>query len=359
MTTTHDPDARRPCRLDSVGDSIPDVEALDDLLSEPDAGVIDTLSRLDGDVLVLGVAGKMGPTLARMARRALDEIGGGRRVIGVARFSEPARADWLRRHGVETIAADLLDPDQLDRLPDASLVVFMAGMKFGATGQGPLTWAMNCLLPAQVGRRYRGSRIVAFSTGNVYGLTSPASSGSKESDPPDPRGEYAMSCLGRERMFEYLSQVQGTPTAIVRLNYACEMRYGVLVDLARKVHEGRPVDLTMGYLNAIWQGDANAMALRCLDLAESPARAVNLTGPEVLSVREMAVELGRQMGRPVEFENAEAPDALLNDARATLNRLGPPRVDTDRLLRWVADWVARGGPSLGKPTRFEVRDGRF
>jgi nucleoside-diphosphate-sugar epimerase len=359
MPTRFDAGRREVSRLDDVGDSIRDVDQLDDLLSEPSEGVIETLSRIDGDVLVLGVAGKMGPTLARMSRRAFDAAGSRRRVLGVARFTDPSRSDWMQRHGVETITADLLDPNQLDRLPDAPNVVFMAGMKFGATGQAALTWAMNCLLPAMVARKYRSSRIVAFSTGNVYGLTTPGSGGSKEGDAPDPRGEYAMSCLGRERVLEHLSRSQGTPTALIRLNYACEMRYGVLVDLARKVDAGRPVDLTMGYLNAIWQGDASAMALQALDHAASPARVLNLTGPEVLSVRRLAEEFGRVLDRPVTFEGTEAPDALLNDARRTLALLGPPRVDTERLTRWVADWVARGGASLDKPTHFEEREGKF
>ncbi|WP_165073217.1 NAD-dependent epimerase/dehydratase family protein [Paludisphaera rhizosphaerae] len=340
-------------------DSIRDVEHLEDLLSEPTPAVIEALARLDGDVLVLGVGGKMGPTLARMARRAFDEAGSRRRVIGVARFSDPSLAERLKGFGVETIAADLLDPAQVDRLPDAPNVVFMAGMKFGSTGQEPMTWAVNCLTPALAARRYRDSRVVAFSTGNVYGLTRPEQGGSKEEDAPDPRGEYAMSCLGRERIFQHFSLTQGTPTVLFRLNYAVEMRYGVLADLARKVYEGRPVGLAMGRLNAVWQGDANATALQSLELAASPARIVNATGPEILEVRHLAEVFGRLMDKPVTFEGAEAPDALLNDASRTIAQLGKPRIDIDRLMRWTADWIARGGQSLGKPTKFEVRDGRF
>lgn len=340
-------------------DSIRDVEHLEDILSEPTPAVIEALARLDGDVLVLGVGGKMGPTLARMARRAFDEAGSRQRVIGVARFSDPSLAERLEGFDVETIAADLLDPAQVDGLPDAPNVVFMAGMKFGSTGQEPMTWAVNCLTPALAARRYRDSRIVAFSTGNVYGLTRPEQGGSKEEDVPDPRGEYAMSCLGRERIFQHFSLTQGTPTVLFRLNYAVEMRYGVLADLARKVYEGRPVGLAMGRLNAVWQGDANATALQSLELAASPAKVVNATGPEILEVRRLAEEFGRLMNKPVTFEGAEAPDALLNDASRTIAQLGKPRIDIDHLMRWTADWISRGGESLGKPTKFEVRDGRF
>jgi nucleoside-diphosphate-sugar epimerase len=342
-----------------AGDSIRDVDQLEDLLSEPTASVIDVLGRLDGNLLVLGVAGKMGPTLARMARRAFTAVGKDHRVIGAARFSEPSCADWLRRFGVEPLRCDLLDPAQIDRLPDAPNVVFMAGMKFGATGQAARTWAMNALVPALVMRRFRDSRVVAFSTGNVYGLTAPDSGGSKESDPPDPKGEYAMSCLGRERLIEHLSRTHGTAAAILRLNYANELRYGTLVDLARKVHEGRPIDLAMGFFNAIWQGDANAMALQAFDQVSSPPAVLNLAGPEILSVRRVAEEFGRLLDRSVRFEGTEAPDALLSNPARAVERFGTPRVEIPRLMRWVADWVARGGPSLGKPTHFEVRDGTF
>jgi nucleoside-diphosphate-sugar epimerase len=340
-------------------DTIADVDHLDDLLSEPTAGVVEMLSRLEGDILVLGAAGKMGPTLAWMARRALDQAGSSRRVIGVARFSQPARVDWLRARGVEPLACDLLDPEQLDRLPDAPNVVFMAGMKFGSSGNESLTWAMNCLLPAQVARKYRESRIVAFSTGNVYGLTTPASGGSRETDTVEPRGDYALSCVGRERLLEHMSRTHGTPLAIVRLNYACELRYGVLVDLARKVQEGRPIDLTMGHLNAIWQGDANAAALRAFEHVASPPLVLNVAGPNVLSVRRLAEEFGRLLGKPVAFQGREAPDALLSNAAHSVELFGPPLVSVETMTRRIADWVARGGPSLDKPTHFEVRDGRF
>ncbi|MBX6314129.1 MAG: NAD(P)-dependent oxidoreductase, partial [Isosphaeraceae bacterium] len=315
--------------------------------------------RRDGDLLVLGVAGKMGPSLARMARRAFDAADRrDRRVLGVARFSGGGR-ERLEAHGVETIACDLLDPDALDRLPEAPNVVFMAGMKFGSTGREAQTWAVNTFLPGLVARRFRRSQIVAFSTGNVYGLTPVDRGGSREDDPLDPRGEYAMSCLGRERLFEHFSREQGTPMALIRLNYATEMRYGVLVDIALRVQAGEPIDLAMGYLNAIWQGDANAMALRAFDHVASPPRVINVAGPERLRVRQVAEEFGRRLGRPVRFEGTEAPDALLSDGQLGYRLLGHPRLDAERLIAWIAEWVQHGGETLGKPTRFEVRDGRF
>lgn len=346
-------------RLAEVGDSIRDVDQLEDLLSEPTEGVVETFARLNGDLIVLGVAGKMGPTLARMARRASDAAGVARRIYGVARFTDAALSAQLERAGIEPIRADLLEPGALDRLPEVPNVLYLAAMKFGSTGQEARTWAMNCFLPGLVARRYPSSRIVAFSTGNVYGLVPVTSGGSKETDPPRPEGEYAMSCLGRERIFEYHSRENGTPTALIRLNYATEMRYGVLVDIAQRVQAGEPVDLSMGYLNAIWQGDANAMTLRAFDHVASPSAIFNVTGPETLRVLEVAERFGAILGRPVTFRGTEAPDALLNDARRTLDLFGPPRVVADRMIVWIADWVRRGGPSLDKPTHFESRDGRF
>ena len=235
----------------------------------------------------------------------------------------------------------------------------MAGMKFGSTGREAMTWAINAHLPGLVARRYARSRIVAFSTGNVYGLTPVDRGGSRESDAPSPRGEYAMSCLGRERVFQHFSEALDIPTALIRLNYATEMRYGVLVDLARKVMAGEPVDLAMGHFNAIWQGDASAMTLRALALAESPALILNVSGPETLSVREVAARFGELFGRPPTFRGEEAPEALLSDTTRAASLFGPPRVPIDRVIGWTADWLKRGGPTSGKPTRFEVRDGQF
>jgi len=343
----------------SLPDSIADVEALDDWLSRPSEACVEALRSYPGDLVVLGVAGKMGPTLARMAVRASQAAGVTRRVIGVARFSDPAVRQRLDDWGVETIAADLLERDQLARLPDAPLVVYLAGRKFGSTGRESLTWAMNVWLPGLVGERYRGSRIVALSTGNVYGNVPVTAGGSREIDPPNPIGEYAMSCLGRERMFEHVSDAHGTKVALIRLNYSCELRYGVLVDLALKVWAGQPIDLTMGHFNVLWQADANAMSLAAFAVCGSPAAVVNVTGPEVLSVRDVCEEFGRRFGRQPMFEREAAGDALINNASAALSRFGNPRVPPTVLMRWIADWIRRGGPLLNKPTHFEVRDGRF
>jgi nucleoside-diphosphate-sugar epimerase len=333
-------------------------EILDDLLSEPTPAVIQTLGRLPGDILLLGVAGKMGPSLARMARRASDAAGVRRRVIGVSRFSSGDEAG-LRAFGIETIRCDLLNDDEVVSLPDAANVIFMTGRKFGSTGGEALTWAMNSYLPALVCRKYRHSRIVAFSTGNVYGLTPVWGGGSREDDTLNPVGEYAMSCLGRERIFEHFSRSFGTRMALIRLNYACDLRYGVLVDLARQIAAGQPIDLSMGYLNTIWQGDANAMTLRAFDHVATPPWVVNVTGPELLSVRAACEQLSRLMNKPVRFTGTESDTALLSDARRGVELLGPLRVGADRLLEWVADWVMHGGRSLDKPTHFESRDGRF
>jgi dTDP-4-dehydrorhamnose reductase len=339
--------------------TIRDVDQLDDLLSDPTEGAIAALGRLPGDLVLLGVGGKMGPTLARMARRASEAAGVKRRIIGVARFSQAGLQERLQSWGIDTIRCDLLDPAQIDSLPDAANVIAMTGMKFGATGQEALTWAMNSYLPALICGKYRRSRIVAFCTGNVYSLMPVHSGGSREEDAPAPVGEYAQSCLGRERIYEYFSRAHNIPMALLRLNYATELRYGVLVDLARKVWEGQPIDVTMGHVNVIWQRDANAMALCSLEQVASPPRILNLAGPETLSVRQVAEDFGRLFSKPVTFEGTEAPDALLSNAQLSHRLFGPPRVDVPQMMQWIADWVRRGGATLGKPTHFEVRDGRF
>jgi len=333
-------------------------QQLEDLLSEPTDAVVATLARWPGDIVVLGAAGKMGPSLARMAKRASDAAGSRRRVVAVSRF-ESGNVQWFQDHGIETIACDLLDEQQVRRLPDAANVFYLAGRKFGSTGNESLTWAMNTYLPALVCRRYANSRIVAFSTGNVYPMTAVSSRGSSETDLPQPVGEYAMSCLGRERMFEYFSRQQGTRAAIVRLNYACDLRYGVLVDLACKVWAGEPIDLNMGYFNTIWQGDANAMAIRALDHAASPPWVINVTGLDMLSVRDVCERFARMFERPQHFTGKESTTALLSDARRSFELFGPARVDSAQLIEWVAGWVSRGGRTLNKPTHFEARDGKF
>jgi nucleoside-diphosphate-sugar epimerase len=335
------------------------VDQLEDLLSEPTAGVVETLAATDGDLIVLGVGGKMGPTLARMARRAFDAAGRKRRVIGVSRFSEPGLEERLRKAGIETIRCDLLDQRQLDDLPDAPLVVAMSGMKFGTAGQASLTWAMNVYLAGMICRRFRACRIVAFSSGNVYPFTDISGGGSAETDEPRPVGEYAMTALGRERIYEHFSRTQGTPLALVRLNYANELRYGVLSDLARKVITGQEVDLAMGYFNAIWQCDANAMALQCFACTTAPPFVVNVAGSETLSVRQVCEEFGRRFDRSPRFVGTEATDALLSNSQLSRRLFGAPRITTEQMIARIADWVTRGGPSLDKPTHFEARDGRF
>lgn len=335
-----------------------DEEQLDELLSRPSEQVIDALRRLPGDVLVCGVSGKMGPSLARMVKRASDAAGLARRVFGVARFAEGGE-EKLQAHGIETIRCDLLDEDQVRRLPDAQHVIFMAGRKFGSTGDEGLTWATNAWLPTLVCRRYRRSRIVAFSTGNVYGLVPVDGGGSREIDVPQPVGEYAMSCLARERLFGYFSRKYGTPVAIVRLNYACDLRYGVLVDLAQKIVAGQPIDLAMGHFNTIWQGDANAMALLALAQTATHPWIVNVTGVETLSVREVCQRLGLLLDKPVRFVGSEAPTALLSDASLAVEQFGPPTMPVEQLIEWVVAWVRRGGRTLDKPTHFESRSGKY
>lgn len=334
-------------------------EQLDDRLSDPPQWLVDRFRDLPGDLIVLGVAGKMGPTLARMAKRASDQAGTARRVIGVARFSDEAERGKLDGWGIETIKCDLLDEAAVAKLPDAPHVVYMAGMKFGSTGAASLTWAMNTHLPAVVCKRYQRSRIVAFSTGNVYGLAPMSSGGSVESDALNPQGEYAMSCLGRERMVEHFSRTLNIPTAIIRLNYACELRYGVLVDLAQRIQADQPIDLTMGYANVIWQADANAMSLAALADAASPPYILNVAGPETLSVQRVCEQLARRMGKQVTFTGEPSTTAILSNGQFGHQRYGYPSVSAGQLIDWIADWVGRGGKTLGKPTKFEVRDGKF
>ena len=340
-------------------ETIRDVEQLEELLSRPTPEVIETFGRLDGDLIVLGVGGKIGPSLARMAKRASDAADRPRRIIGVARFSTAGLEEQLRSQGIDTVRSELLEREQLAALPDAPNVLYLAAMKFGTSGQEATTWARNVYLPGMICERYGHSRIVAYSTGNVYPLTPVERGGSVESDPPGPVGEYAMSCLGRERMFAYFSQMLGTPVALVRLNYANEMRYGTLVDLAQRVMAGEPIDLRMGHFNAIWQGDNNVMTLRAFDHASSPPMVLNVTGAQTLSVRRVAEEFGRLLQKPVRFVGSESPDALLSNASKAYGLFGRPRVSEEQLIRWVADWQQRGGPTLNRPTHFEARDGRF
>ena len=331
------------------------VAQLEDEMSRPSPALGEALARAPGDLLVLGVGGKMGPTLARMARRA-DPA---RRVIGVARFSQPGLRQDLERAGIECIEADLLSREALAALPDAPNVVFMAGRKFGSTGSEWLTWAMNAHVPALVAERFRGARIVAFSTACVYPFVATDGPGAPESLPPTaPSGEYANSCVARERMFQHFSHQHGTPGRLLRLSYAIDMRYGVLHDVAQKVLRREPIDLSMGHANVIWQGEANDWALRALAHCGSPTAPLNISGPKV-AIRDVAQALGQRLGIAPVLQGREAPTAWLVDCREAFRLFGPPQVGLEYMLDWTADWVARGGESLGKPTHYEARDGKY
>jgi nucleoside-diphosphate-sugar epimerase len=340
---------------DTLPDTIADIAALDDLLCLPSQPLIDDLAKVDGDIMILGVAGKMGPTLAGLAKAALPH----RRIIGVARFSDPGVKDWLQARGIETINCDLLDEAALRALPQVPNIVFMAGRKFGAEGDLSLTWAMNAHVPALVAQAFPQSRIVAFSTGCVYPFVPVDGKGADESVAPNPPGEYAQSCVGRERMFEYFSRVYSTPGRLFRLNYAIDMRYGVLHDIASKILTGTPIDVSLGHVNFIWQGDAASQALRCLAHCDTPTTPINVSGHEILAVRDLAAKLGALLKRDPVIVGAEQPTAWLTDTSQAVKLFGLPIVDTEQLIRWTADWVARSMPSLGKPTKYEVRDGRY
>ncbi|GMV00725.1 MAG: hypothetical protein AMXMBFR52_03810 [Burkholderiales bacterium] len=337
-----------------------DVEALETFMSEPSPALVADLAKVDGDIMVLGVGGKMGPTLARMARRAAP----GRRVIGVARFSDPTLVASLERHGVECIACDLLDRSALEHLPNVGdgvrNLVFMAGHKFGAADNASLTWMMNVGVPMMVAETFREMRIVAFSTACVYPFVPVDGPGADERTPATPPpGDYANSCVGRERMFEHGSHSYGTPGRLVRLSYAIDTRYGVLFDVASAVFGGTPLDITMGHADVIWQGDANEQSLRLLAHCTTPTSPINITGPEHTSIRWLAGEFGRRFGRKPVLVGEEAPTAWLEDTTESQRLFGKPRVPIDAMIDWVADWIERGQPSLGKPTHFSTRDGKY
>jgi nucleoside-diphosphate-sugar epimerase len=336
-------------------DRIRTVEELDELLSRPTEGLVEFMKGLDGDLMILGAGGKVGPTLAEMAKRAVDAAKVKKEIIAVDLAPMPA----LAKKGIKTLTCNLLDLAEVEKLPKVPNIVFMAGRKFGSTGSEHLTWAINVIVPYHVARTFTGSRIAAFSTGCVYPVMHVFTGGATEDLPADPVGEYAMSCLGRERMFDYLSREKKEKVAIIRLNYAVELRYGVLADLAERIWKGEPVDITTGFANVIWQGDACAQAIQSLGLAASPPCLVNLTGPEIFSIRQVAQEMGRRLGKPVTFTGEENGRGYLNNAQFSNKMFGYPSVPLGRIVEWTADWVKAGGQSLGKATHFETQNGKY
>lgn len=334
-------------------------QQLEEKLSAPSEKDIAFMRRLSGNVIVIGAGGKMGPSLTARCKRAVELAGVAKRVMAVSRFSSIEARESLEAAGVETISCDLLDCEQVDRLPECENVFYLAGRKFGSVDRSDPTWANNTIVPAYVARRYRRSRMVVFSTGNVYPFISAASGGSVERDELDPRGEYAQSCLGRERVFEYFSREFGTQCLLFRLNYAMDLRYGVLVDIARKVITGQSVDLAVSHFNVIWQGDANSYALRSLELCQSPPRVLNVTGAEIVSVPQAADFFAQRFQREAVFTGQDSGVALLSNAAACQQLLGKPEMRLEELMELVAHWVEVGGRSLNKPTKFEVVDGKF
>lgn len=334
-------------------------ETLNDLLTQPSDALVADMANIQGDIMVLGAGGKMGPTLCILAKRAAEKAGVNKRVIAVSRFSDKLAADQLRAQGIELISADLLEKEALQALPEVENIIFMAGKKFGTDGNEWETWAMNATLPAFVADKFRTSNIVVFSSGNTYPIVPLSSGGCDETDKQGPIGEYAMSCLARERAFEYASRKYGTKVFIYRLNFAVDLRYGVLYDMAEKILSGTPISVETPAFNIIWQGSANEIAIRGLLHAGAPAVAMNITGPETLSVRKTALELGKLLGKEPLFEGVEGNDAYLNNAALAMETFGYPSVSAKTLIRWQAEWLLAGGRGLGKPTHFEERKGSY
>ncbi len=335
------------------------LEVLEQEMLKPSPALVSDMKKLQGDIILLGVGGKMGPSMARLARIATDLAGVNRRIIGVSRFSEPTTQTELEAQGIDTVAADLLNEEDLAALPDAPNVLYLAGTKFGTTGKEPFTWAMNAYLPGRVADRYRNARIVAFSTGNVYPFVPVTEGGASEDQLPNPVGEYGQSCLGRERIFQYFSLKHKIPTLIYRLNYAIDFQYGVLLEIARSVIADQPIDLTTGFVNVIWQGDANEIALRSFHYCDTPARVLNVTGPETVSVRWLAEQFGAHFGKKPLFVNEPQPTALLSNASLAHELFGYPRVTLRKMVGLIATWVAHGGKTIDKPTHFQERKGKF
>lgn len=340
-------------------DEIKSEEQLDDLLTTPAHELIDACRQLADPLIVLGAGGKMGPSLAVLARRAIEQAGVRVRVIAVSRFNNAASKDYLHAHGVETQSADVFDRRQLNALPDATNVVYLVGMKFGTSSDPVPTWATNTIAPVHACERFKRAKIVALSTGNVYPLCAIDSGGSLERDPVTPVGEYPNAAVARERIFQHYAATSHTPVVLMRLNYAHDLHYGVLTDIASKIWRGEPIDVTMGYFNAIWQGDANERILRSFALCSSPATVVNLTSPEIYSVRAVAQQLGVLLEREVKIVGQEAPTALLSNTQFMQAKLGQPRIGLEQMLKWIAYWIKSGGAILNKPTHFQTRDGKF
>lgn len=332
---------------------------LDRFLTRPTPPVIDAIKKMPGNLMILGAGGKMGSSLAILAKRAAGEAGAGKEIYAVSRFSNREARRQLENAGVRTIACDLLKEEELQRLPEIDNIIYMVGMKFGTTGQEDKTWAINVYLPGLVSRRFRRSRIVLFSTGNVYPFVAATSRGCKETDPVAPVGEYAQSALGRERIFQYFSRLHNIPGLIYRLNYANDLRYGVLLDVARKVYQRQPVDLTTGYVNVIWQGDANAIALRAFEKVKTPPFILNVTGKDTVSVRSLAEQFGEIFHTEPLFKGSESDTALLSNANLCYQLFGDATVSLTEMIRWTAHWLTIGGATLDKPTHFEMREGKF
>jgi len=334
-------------------------DQLDELLTTPSTALVEVVRTLADPLIILGAGGKMGPSLALLARRAAQQVQSHIRIIAVSRFSDPNSRLELEKGGVETHSADVLNRDQLQTLPDSANVVYLVGMKFGTSNDPVPTWATNTIAPVHVCERFAGSKIVALSTGNVYPLVPIEAEGSRESDPLTPLGEYPNAAVARERIFQYYASRHATPTVLMRLNYAHDLRYGVLTELAGKIWRGEPIDLTMGYFNAIWQGDANEIILRSFAHCQVPAELINLTSPERYSVRTVAEQLGKLMDRQPQLVGSEAPTALLSNTERMQEKFGMPQVGLEQMLEWIAHWTVNDGPTLNKPTHFATRDGKY